>query len=153
MNTAKTAVTPVQTLTQYLPCPPLAHDAMMAKEFGSKVGQIGRADRAVAFNLLRHLHANGWSPVALNDGEEETKLTAEADPGQAALELIFNLDMAWLRVAKGKANHAILLVMGNSGWDLVSDYGYAEGDPDGFEAVMEAFDGEVVLAGLLGGGL
>ena len=146
MNTTATPVAP------YLPCPPLAHDAMMLERSGTRVRANGRIERAVAFNLLRHLAASGWDVVRVDDGDEQTTVTKESDPALAAMNLIFNLDIGWVHFAQAKgAFHAVSLVLGNDGTDLVADWSYAKDDADGFNACMEAFDAEAVVAALLGG--
>lgn len=42
--------------------------------------------------------------------------------------------------------HGVFLVLGE-GEDIVSDWNFTEGDPDGFNAAMEAFDAEVAARG------
>ena len=42
--------------------------------------------------------------------------------------------------AKPEGNeHAVYLVLGND-LDIISDWNFTDGDPDGFNAAMEAFD-------------
>jgi len=59
------------------------------------------------------------------------------------MELIFNLDDAWVgfKQESAPAVHYVRLVMGND-TDVVSDWNYKQGDPDGFSATMEKFDAE-----------
>lgn len=66
------------------------------------------------------------------------------------MELIFNLDEVSLRFipvscsqlkSKAEYEHGVLLVLGN-GCDIVSDWNYTEGDPDGFSAAMDKFNAE-----------
>ena len=79
--------------------PALDHDAMMAQRFGTKVSPRGALERAIVWNLCAHMAANGWEPRRVNDGEDVHKV-ADA---KAAMELIFDLDEAWLHFAKGRA--------------------------------------------------
>ena len=107
-------------------------------------------ERKVVWNLLKFLQANRFELVSIYDGEEKIKV--HNYPLQA-MELIFNLDEISLRVrrcreweSKDVVNrnpiHGILLVLGNDGWDAVSDWNYSDGDADGFCYTMDAFDGE-----------
>ncbi len=47
---------------------------------------------------------------------------------RAAFELIFDLDECTLRFKKNGKLYGIFLVMGNDGWDVVSDYTWDGGD-------------------------
>lgn len=135
-----TAVTLNETMRPTVEVPELAHDAMMLARFGHKVGPIGRIERRVVAALCVRLAAVGWMPHEVYDGEERTKV----DDARGAMELIFNLDDAWLTFAKGERRHWVRLVMGNSGWDVISDYSYTPNNTAcGFAAAMEAFDAEV----------
>lgn len=123
--------------------PALAHDAMMLERFGCRVGANGRLERFIVWNLCAHMAAKGWNVHDVYDSEEITKV-ADA---RAAMELIFNLDEAWITFAKGRNRHRVFLVIGN-GCDIVSDWGYTVHDPDGFNAAMESFDSERVADAL-----
>lgn len=97
-----------------------------------------KLERRIVWNLCKHMQANGWTPARVFDGEEHTTVCS----AKAAMELIFNLDDARLTFCDGKGHrHAVVLVLGN-GIDIVSDWGYSTGDPDGFDAAMDAFDAE-----------
>lgn len=94
-----------------------------------------KIERRVVWNLCDHLHRAGFDIRGVYDGEEYTKVSTAKD----AMELIFDLDEASLRVAKsGYAEHGILLVMGN-GEDILSDWNFFRDDRDGFCAAMNAF--------------
>jgi len=106
-------------------------------------------ERRVAAGLIAYLKLHGFEVVGVWDGEVYEKAT---DTKQA-MEFIFNLDECSLRVcaaehaglkrkARSEHEHGILLVLGNSGWDLVSDWNFHTKDEDGFGAVMDGFDGE-----------
>ena len=102
-----------------------------------------RRERRIVWNLLKHLYSiGGWSAVKVYDGDEFIKV----DDAHAALEIIFNLDDAYLYVGRNGQDahrkHRIKLVLGND-LDIISDWNYTEGDPDGFNAAMEKFDAEV----------
>jgi hypothetical protein len=123
--------------------PPLKHDAMMLERFGHKLSPNGILERRIVWNLFKHLEARGWYVRATWDGEERERVNTP----QEAMEFIFNLDEVSVRMAKGAERikgedwHGILLVLGN-GVDIVSDWNYTKGDPDGFSAAMDAFDAE-----------
>ena len=58
------------------------------------------------------------------------------------MEHVFAVDESSLRFQKPGFNvHGVLLVGGN-GVDIISDWNYTDGDPDGFSACMDAFDAE-----------
>ncbi|WP_454727908.1 MULTISPECIES: hypothetical protein [Cupriavidus] len=121
----------------YVTVPKLQHDAMMASRFGTRVSADGRIERRVVANLLAHLERAGFAPLAVYDGDDYTKVSDAV----AAMELIFNLDEASLRITRPGTTieHGILLVLGN-GEDIISDWNFTRGDPDGFSAAMDAFD-------------
>jgi len=134
------------TVNEMLQVPSLDHDAMMLKRFGSVVDPDMARERRIVHFLIQHLAAAGFSPSTVYDGEEETRV---AD-GKGAMELIFNLDEASLRFRRSDdakmtsptgLEHGVLLILGN-GVDIVSDWNYEDGDPDGFNAAMETFDVE-----------
>jgi len=127
--------------------PALDHDAMMLARFGTTVSADGKLERRIVWNLCAHLEAAGFIVYRTFDGEE----MRYPKTAKGAMELIFNTDEASLRFipvscAKLKKNksmyeHGVLLVLGN-GVDIVSDWNYTEGDPDGFNAAMDKFNAE-----------
>lgn len=99
-----------------------------------------RRERRIVWNLMRELAEAGWAVVKVYDGDEYTETP---DP-KSAMEVIFNLDDAYvgfIQATKGRT-HYVRLVLGND-IDVLSDWNYTEGDPDGFNATMEKFDPEV----------
>jgi hypothetical protein len=94
-----------------------------------------RIEHVIARTLLFDLIQGGWSPVAVNNGEE---LIKTSDP-VTILEHIFSVDDATLAVRKRgstkRRSHGILLIDGN-GPDYISDYNYYVDDEDGFDAWM-----------------
>jgi hypothetical protein len=127
-----------------LSVPDLDHDYMMAERFGHTVSVNGRFERRAVWALCHHMEERGWSVHTVYDGEEETHVATPKD----AMELIFNLDEASLRFYRTGHDatkwHGVLLILGN-GEDIISDWNYSKGDPDGFNAAMEAFDVSRVL--------
>ncbi len=117
--------------------PALDHDAMIKKRFGTEVSATGRRERRIVANLIAHMERAGWKVQGVHDGDDFT----EAPDMKSAMELIFNLDDAGLYFEKGGSDHRVLLILGND-MDIVSDWNYSHGDPDGFNAAMEKFDAE-----------
>lgn len=129
--------------------PELDHDAMMAKRFGHTLTARMRVERLIVWRLLEHLAANGFRVTAIDSDDRERVRTPKA-----AMELIFDLDDSRVVVSKpGGPEHTVLLILGNGGMgeDLISDWTYTEGDPDGFNAAMDAFDVDAVVAQALRG--
>ncbi len=100
----------------------------------------GVLERRIVWNLMKYLGASGFHPFEVSDGETVTRTDGET---AATMELVFNLDEAWVFFRDGvrEVFHAVKLVMGN-GVDIVSDYNYTPGDPDNFAALMDSFDAE-----------
>lgn len=130
--------------------PALDHDKMMAERFNHKVSADGYLERRIVAALICHMDRHGFHVHSVYDGEEETRFEREtAKQPKSAMELIFNLDEASLRFVrktdtrKGNAAdwHGVLLILGN-GEDIISDWNFYDGDRDGFNAAMEAFDSE-----------
>ena len=122
---------------QTLIVPTLDHDAMMLAQFGRKISANGRLERRIVAALCAHMVAAGWVPFEVYDGEEHTPV----QDAKSAMELIFNLDDAFLSFTNGATSHWVRLIMGN-GCDIISDWSLQLQDRDGFNAVMEAFDAE-----------
>jgi len=115
------------------------------EQHGHLISAKGRIERRIVAALCAHLQARGFEMVNVYDGEETTAVSTAKE----AMELIFNLDEASLRFRRvyGEGTgrtmdprvHGVFLVLGN-GEDIVSDWNYSTGDPDGFNTAMEAFD-------------
>lgn len=118
--------------------PTLDIDREMLNKYGRKVSPNGRLERRIVAALCAHLVTKGFELHSVWDGEVETKVHTT----KGAMELIFNLDTASLRFHPYPGDitkwHGVLLVLGN-GEDIVSDWNYTTGDPDGFNAAMESF--------------
>ncbi len=104
-------------------------------------------EQRIVWNLLKHLNSRQFRFVAVDDGDGMTTLSR--DPKRAmleAMELIFNLDEAYLYVRSSAASsqttpYYIFLVLGND-LDVVSDWSFDSKAKDGFNAAMESFDAE-----------
>jgi hypothetical protein len=103
-------------------------------------------ERKVVYALLTELQQAGFKLVDIDDGEELTQiLLNKGDFTKQAMEVMFNLDDCTLYVFKeGFGQHYIRFVFGNAddGSEVVADWNYTVGDPDGFNAFMEAFNAE-----------
>lgn len=130
--------------------PALDHDAMMLEKFATKLSDRCVLERRIVANLIAHLQRAGFYVHSVNDGEE---LRAASD-AKSAMEMVFAVDESSLRFYRGGGArgegaealegddwHGVLLVLGN-GIDCISDWNFAAGDPDGFDAAMNAFDAE-----------
>ena len=122
-------------------------------------------ERRIVRAMIRHLKAAGWSVVSVYNGDDTAYPRTEA----RVMEEVFSVDEVSLRfIATGALEahdgergigglvpverryendwgpdnmpvHGVLLILGN-GCDVVSDWNYTEGDPDGFAKAMDAFD-------------
>lgn len=103
-------------------------------------------ERKVVYALLSQLVAAGFNIVDVDDGEDLTQITrGMGDQIKAAMEVLFNLDDCAMYVVKeGYKQHYIRFVFGNAddGSEVVADFGYTEGDPDGFQKLMDEFEPE-----------
>jgi len=92
-------------------------------------------EQRIVWNLLLVLEKNGFLVSMVDDGDEQTVVNTK----KAAMELLFNLDDAYLFVTQGCNRFWIRFVFGN-GVDVITDY---VDDPiDGFNSVMDKFDAE-----------
>jgi hypothetical protein len=94
-----------------------------------------KIERAIITALIPFMQGAGFNLVCVFDGEETVKVkTAEE-----AIEAAFAVDESrmFFQAENFKA-HGVLLILGN-GEDVISDWNYSEGDPDGFDKHMDAF--------------
>lgn len=102
-------------------------------------------ERSAVERVITLLERKGFQVVGVYDGEE----TTHPKTPQEVLDLVFNLDESSIRVRKeGGKEHGILIVLGNAsdGSEVVSDWNYIEGDPDGFDAAMDEITSDVGFA-------
>jgi len=104
-----------------------------------------RVEQRIVWNLLLALEKAGFTPHLVDDGEEQTS----AGSKKAAMELLFNLDDAYLFLSHESAEKTedgrrlrtawIRFVFGNE-IDVISDYSATNWH--GFEDVMDKFNAE-----------
>lgn len=95
-----------------------------------------KTERGVVQGLIRHLKAQGFALAYANDGEEIMKAPNE----KLALDTVFSVDESWLGFkSEGNKSHSVYIVLGNSPEEAIADWGYSEGDADGFDKAMEAY--------------
>lgn len=133
----------------------------LAGDKGQKLPPHCIVERRIVANLIAHMLAAGWLLHSVNDGEAVTGCATMSE----AMELCFAVDEASLRFWKPlkrevrgateeqlidqyngdlKHCHGVLLIFGNgnNGLDVISDWNYSDGDRDGFNKLMGAFDTE-----------
>jgi hypothetical protein len=94
-----------------------------------------RLERKALWSILGDMAAKGWMAYRTNDGE---RIEAHTDP-KSVMEVCFNLDEAWVTFRNEACiTHTIFLVFGNSPNEIVADWGFTVGDPDGFDAAISA---------------
>jgi hypothetical protein len=109
-------------------------------------------EKKVIRGLLRHMKKAGWAAWRVNDGEEMVPCMGIE---KRVMDAVFAVDESSIRfipvaalewsppVRKAEVEHGALIVLGNDGWDAISDWNYSEGDADGFNAAMEAYSDEI----------
>lgn len=99
-----------------------------------------QTERRLVWSLLKHLQEHDWTVHVVDDGEEFIQTSNHLE----VMEHVFSVDESNIRVRKaGGRRHIICFVLGNDGWDAIADYSCPDPDPDGFNAMMGAFDCEV----------
>lgn len=90
--------------------------------------------------LCKHLESKGFAIEAVYDGEEDI-LVSDI---KGAVKEIFKVAEAVLFVSKsGFLRHGITLHP-DHGIEILANWNYCDGDPDGFNAAMEEFDADQV---------
>jgi hypothetical protein len=124
------------TTNKVVRAPQLDIDKILFKEANGIPHERCRVERRVVANLIAHLDRAGFKLRSVFDGEDTEKVSTMKE----AMEAIFNLDEAWLRVRKEGFNlHTIFLTLGE-GRDAVCDHSFSESDHDGFRRAMDTFE-------------
>ena len=117
--------------------PELDHDAEMLATFGEEVSLSGRLERRIVAALVAYLAVHGFKVQCVDDGGER----CPAGNVKQAMETVFSVNDSRVYFKKAERTHWVLLIGGN-GIDIISDWDYTPGDPDGFNDTMDAFDVE-----------
>ena len=89
------------------------------RDIEPKIAARMEVERKVIANLIQLAQAAGYELRAVNDGEERVRVSTEAE----ALEVVFSVDeslITFKHPEEPKA-HCAVIVLGNDGWDCVSD--------------------------------
>ena len=96
--------------------------------------KVVRIEEQIIRQLVAHLGLDGWRlDNHTADGEEEPCTTVDG-----ILQTLEDCPDVWFYFKKGDAKHGVRLIDGNSE-DVISDWGYASDDADGFNACMDKF--------------
>ena len=101
-------------------------------------------ERKVVYALLTQAVEAGFQLVDVYDGDEHAKVSNVKE----AMEIVFNLDISYVWMKKdGHPKHYMMFVLGNAedGSEALADWSYAEGDPDGWNALLDGFDASKVV--------
>lgn len=101
-------------------------------------------ERKVVYALLTQAVEAGFQLVDVYDGDEHEKVSTVKE----AMEIVFNLDTSYVWMRKeGFKKHYLMFVLGNAedGSETLADWGYTDGDPDGWNAFLERFDASKVV--------
>jgi hypothetical protein len=108
-------------------------------------------EKRIVRGLIRHMKKAGFSPFRVNDGGEMIYVDGSE---RRAMNAVFAVDESSLRFAPTEVanrllrdeaierEHGVLLICGN-GIDIISDWTFTDGDPDGFNAAMDAYSDKV----------
>lgn len=131
-------------MTQFT-IPPASNPPVLSKEDFDRISNpTFFVDRRVVWNLLHYIEANGFTLRSV-DTAVITGRTKKQRIEQTFNE-VMGVDDAWVETRDDKRAFAVHLVMGNSGWDVVSDWGIPDGDESQpWNQLMESFDPRLYL--------
>ncbi|MCC6429217.1 MAG: hypothetical protein IT435_20650 [Phycisphaerales bacterium] len=108
------------------------------RQLGTHIIPRGRLERRVVWNLLAILEQAGFTPHIVHEDEDHAVANAKE-----AMEWIFNLDDCWVTFLNRKnQKRSLYIVLGNDGYDALSDWGCPHDQSDGWHKTLMAFDGE-----------
>lgn len=83
--------------------------------------------------LMVELESNGWRVAEVEDGEVQ----ADVQSINEAMSLVEDVDYSVL-VFKNSAGawHSVTVILGNSPAEVIADWSFHIGDPDGFDALL-----------------
>lgn len=84
--------------------------------------------------LVRMMKEKNWEVSSVFDGEERVKCRTEKE----VMDTVFSVDESSITFHNKQIDrkHAALIVLGNSGAEVIADYGYNEDDD--FSSIMDA---------------
>jgi DNA-binding transcriptional regulator LsrR (DeoR family) len=93
-------------------------------------------ERRMVRKLIRTAKDHGFAVTKVDDGEEVTKCTTEAQ----AIDAVFAVDESTIRFKHPDQprSHCAWIVLGNDGWDCIADWSMGE-KWDDVIAVMDAY--------------
>ena len=82
--------------------------------------------------LVTVMDERGWKVYAIDDGGDE-----DVSPKNLkdVIDTVFSVEYSDIRFEKNKRKHAAVIVLGNSGYDCISDH--SASDNDDFEQIMD----------------
>ncbi len=82
--------------------------------------------------LVTVMDERGWKVYAIDDGGDE-----DVSPKNLkdVIDTVFSVEYSVIRFEKNKRKHAAVIVLGNSGYDCISDH--SASDNDDFEQIMD----------------
>lgn len=86
-------------------------------------------ERSIARGLIRHLKAAGWRAEFNGSRYTESQL----------LDRIFAVDMVRVYFANADGRRHWVLLVGGNDQDILTDWSFSDGDPDGFNAAMDSY--------------
>lgn len=111
-----------------------AHMDQVLRRHSPNVRLRAELEYRVIHALLRECARDGFKLDYLDDGDRQTPVRAP----RKVLELVFDLDQCSLYFLRSGKRYWVSLVMGNSGWDVISDHTW-DGGPDCMNALPGTF--------------
>lgn len=105
----------------------------------TSISAVGLIERAVLSLLLTELARERWlcrRTASIGEGFDWSKVPG-CDPDIVKVRVFKHDTATHLEFQKGKRGGTHWVQLGGSeGWDMLADWDYTEGDPDGFNALM-----------------
>ena len=78
--------------------------------------------------LVTVMDERGWKVYAIDDGGDE-----DVSPKNLkdVIDTVFSVEYSVIRFVKNKRKHAAVIVLGNSGYDCISDHSFSPSDDFG----------------------
>lgn len=91
-------------------------------------------EKQLVRKLIRVAKAHGYKLTKVYDGELMVKVSTESD----AMEAVFSVDESRIYFKRDDQSkcHCAVIVLGNSGWDVIADASMGEGWDDVMEQVF-----------------